>query len=64
MSSSLVNGFATRKSKVVRNSKGEKLQQTFVCFKEGFKEEHDLTFENRKRDAKRWETIKIARFGH
>jgi hypothetical protein len=31
-----MNGFYVRKIKVVRNSKGEKLQQTFVYSNEGY----------------------------
>ncbi|XP_020239624.1 protein FAR1-RELATED SEQUENCE 5, partial [Cajanus cajan] len=44
-----VNGFAARKSKILRNIKGEKLQQTFVCFKEGFRDKRRMNIQNRKR---------------
>ncbi|XP_020205882.1 protein FAR1-RELATED SEQUENCE 5-like [Cajanus cajan] len=47
-----VNGFAARKSKILRNIKGEKLQQTFVCFKEGFRDKRGLNLQNRKRKQK------------
>lgn len=30
-----VNGFAARKSKFMRNIKGEITQQTFLCYREG-----------------------------
>jgi hypothetical protein len=33
-----MNGFYVRKIKVVRNSKGEKLQQTFAYSDEGYRE--------------------------
>nr|KYP45961.1 Putative protein FAR1-RELATED SEQUENCE 10 [Cajanus cajan]KYP45985.1 Putative protein FAR1-RELATED SEQUENCE 10 [Cajanus cajan] len=44
-----VNGFAARKSKILRNIKGGKLQQTFVCFKERFRDKRRLNIRNRKR---------------
>ncbi|TKY53899.1 FAR1-RELATED SEQUENCE 5 [Spatholobus suberectus] len=47
-----MNGFGARKSKVVKNKNGETLQQTFVCYRQGFREDRGLTMENRKRDIK------------
>ncbi|CAK8576249.1 unnamed protein product [Lathyrus sativus] len=47
-----VNGFAVRKSKILQSKKGEILQQTFVCHRQGFREDRGLTIENRKRECK------------
>lgn len=30
------NRFGVRKNKIMKNRKGEKLQQTFVCYRQGF----------------------------
>lgn len=45
-----MNGFSVRKSRLLRNSKGEILHQTFVCSREGFREDRGLTQERRKRE--------------
>ena len=37
-----MNGFATRKSKERKNNKKEIVQQTFVCFRQGFREQRRL----------------------
>ncbi|XP_045791550.1 protein FAR1-RELATED SEQUENCE 5-like [Trifolium pratense] len=50
---SRMNGFSVRKSKVGRNSKGEKLQQTFVCSNEGYREDKGLNTKSRKREPRR-----------
>ncbi|GAU39419.1 hypothetical protein TSUD_323670 [Trifolium subterraneum] len=47
-----MNEFSVRKSKILYNKKGEILQRTFVCHKQGFKEDKGLTKENRKRERK------------
>ncbi|XP_057457089.1 protein FAR1-RELATED SEQUENCE 5-like [Lotus japonicus] len=47
-----VKGFSIRKSKVLRNKKGEIVRQDFVCHKEGFREEKNRKRENRKRETK------------
>ncbi|XP_039684068.1 protein FAR1-RELATED SEQUENCE 5 [Medicago truncatula] len=47
-----MNGFAVRKSKMIKSNKGEILQQTFVCHRQGFREDRGLTIENRKRECK------------
>lgn len=48
-----MNGFSVRKSRVVKSRNGEKLQQTFVCSCEGFREDNGLTNETRVREQKR-----------
>lgn len=48
-----MNGFSVRKSRVVKSRNGEKLQQTFVCSCEGFREDRGLTNETRVREQKR-----------
>ncbi|XP_057431809.1 protein FAR1-RELATED SEQUENCE 5-like [Lotus japonicus] len=40
-------GFAARKNKILRNKKGDVVQQSFVCFREGFRKV--VARENRKR---------------
>ncbi|KAJ1422763.1 FAR1 DNA-binding domain [Sesbania bispinosa] len=45
-------GFAARKWNVVKNKKGEVTQQTFVCFKEGFRLKKHLQRQNRKREPR------------
>lgn len=47
-----VNGFSVRKSHVIRNYNGEKVQQTFVCSREGFRQDRGLTVESRRREEK------------
>lgn len=47
-----VNGFSARKGKILRNTKGEVLQQTFLCHKQGFREDNGLTAKNRKRELR------------
>ena len=47
-----MNGFAARKSKMIKSNKGEILQQNFVCHRQGFREDRGLTIENRKRECK------------
>lgn len=47
-----VNGFSTRKGKILINIKGEAIQQTFMCHRQGFREDNGLTMENRKRQPK------------
>ncbi|KAJ1394327.1 Zinc finger, PMZ-type [Sesbania bispinosa] len=46
------NGFAARKWNTVRNKKGDVTQQTYVCFKEGFRLKKHLKRKNRKREAR------------
>lgn len=48
-----MNGFSARKGKILRNSKGEVVQQTFLCHRQGFREKNGITTENRKREPKR-----------
>jgi len=50
---SRMNGFSVRKSKLVRSVKGEKLQQTFVCFNEGYREANERTTPTPKREPRR-----------
>lgn len=38
------------KSNVLKNCKGEKMQQTFVCSREDYREDMGLTAENRKHE--------------
>lgn len=45
----ILNGFAARKSKVIRSKKDDILQQTFVCHRNGFRDFSSLTLENRQR---------------
>ena len=47
-----MNGFAPWKSKVRKNNKKEIIQQTFVCFREGFRKQRSLVGEIRKREPK------------
>lgn len=47
-----MNGFGARKSNVLRNKNGVIVQQTFVCFREGYREDRGLTSEMRKREPK------------
>lgn len=46
------NGFSLRKSKIERSKGGQILQRTFVCHRQGFREDRGLTIENRKREVK------------
>lgn len=43
------HGFAGRKSKVVRNNKGDLIQQTFVCYRQGISKEKSGPSTSRKR---------------
>ncbi|KAJ1378729.1 Zinc finger, PMZ-type [Sesbania bispinosa] len=45
-------GFATRKWNTVVNKEGRVSQQTFVCFREGYRLKKHLKNENRKREAR------------
>ncbi|XP_057438261.1 protein FAR1-RELATED SEQUENCE 5-like [Lotus japonicus] len=47
-----VKGFSIRKSKVLRNKKGDIVRQDLVCHKEGFREEKNRMRANRKRETK------------
>lgn len=47
-----VNGFSVRKTQVLRDRLGNVLQQTFVCSREGFREDRGLTLERRKREPR------------
>ncbi|KAG5092018.1 hypothetical protein JHK82_050796 [Glycine max] len=46
------NDFSIRKSHVLINKKGETLQQTFVCSKEGYRQDRGLSPRNRKHEYK------------
>lgn len=47
------NGFGARKSRYVRNKKGEIIQQTFLCYREGFRDDKfSKTRKKRKRYRK------------
>ncbi|KAG4951139.1 hypothetical protein JHK85_045006 [Glycine max] len=46
------NEFSVRESKVLRNRKGEKMSQTFLCFRGGVRDYRGLTIENRKWEQK------------
>lgn len=46
------NEFFVRESKVLRNRKGEKMSQTFLCFRGGVRDYRGLTIENRKWEQK------------
>ncbi|XP_045821772.1 protein FAR1-RELATED SEQUENCE 5-like [Trifolium pratense] len=50
---SKMNGFSVRKSSVVKSSKGELLQQTFICSSAGYRENKGLNVDNRKRRERR-----------
>lgn len=45
-------GFSVRKSKIEQSKSGDIFQRTFVCHKQGFREDRGLTIENRKREPK------------
>lgn len=47
-----VHGFSARKSKILWNSKGEMIQQTFLCHKEGYRAEKNMNRDNRRRQPK------------
>lgn len=47
-----LNGFGARKSNVLKNKDGEIVQQTFVCFREGYRQDRGLTCDMRKREPK------------
>lgn len=47
-----VNGFSVRKSHVLRSKNGKTLQQTFLCSREGYREDRGLSLENRTREIK------------
>ena len=46
------NGFAARKGQVVKDTNGEVVQQTYLCYREGFKQDKRLTTGNHKHDVK------------
>ena len=46
------NGFSVRRSKTVKNSKGESVRYTFVCSRQGFRDEKWLKKHDRKRKHK------------
>ncbi|KAJ1438223.1 FAR1 DNA-binding domain [Sesbania bispinosa] len=46
------NGFAIRNSSKLRNNTGEVTQQTFLCNRQGFREDRGLTEEQRKQEQK------------
>lgn len=46
------NGFCMHKSNLLKNFKGEKVQYTFVCSREGHRKDRGLGVENQKHDAK------------
>ncbi|KAL2946143.1 hypothetical protein AAZX31_U001100 [Glycine max] len=46
------NDFSIRKSHALINKKGETLQQTFVCSKEGYRQDRGLSPQNRKHEYK------------
>jgi hypothetical protein len=48
-----VKGFGARKDSILRNKHGEIVQQTFVCDKEGYRQEKFVNMDNRKRKPKR-----------
>jgi hypothetical protein len=47
-----LHGFAARKSRVVRNRDGEVIQQTFLCHREGKREEKYINSTSRKKEHK------------
>ncbi|XP_057430837.1 protein FAR1-RELATED SEQUENCE 5-like [Lotus japonicus] len=49
----LVKGFAARKNKILRNKKGEVVQQSFVCFRQGFRKVVAQDSRKRKKQAER-----------
>ncbi|RHN81800.1 putative transcription factor FAR family [Medicago truncatula] len=46
------HGFAARKSRLIRNINGEVVQQTFLCHREGIREEKYINSTSRKREHK------------
>lgn len=46
------NGFCMHKSNLLKNFKGEKVQYTFVCSREGHRKDRGLGVENQKHEAK------------